>query len=119
MPEVAIAYCRIFPSIGVARLGDSPEDFFIGPEAPGIPPDPQDGFKDIEGRIKRQAARFRIYGYDAAGNVIREITHVQPGVEIAWTVQLANTKAAWNRFLGVKAGLQLDQHPDPKKLRNQ
>ena len=26
---------RIHPGIGVARVGDSPDDFFIGPEAPG------------------------------------------------------------------------------------
>lgn len=119
MPEAPIAYCRIFPSIAAARIGDSPDEFFIGPEAPGIAPDPEGGFKDIEGRIKRQAARFRIYGYDAAGNVVREVTHLQPGVAITWKVQLANVKAAWNRFLGVKAGMQLDQKSDPKKLRNQ
>ena len=57
MPD--IAYCRIYPSIGVARLGDSLDQFFVGPEAPGCPPNPDGGFKDPEGRIKRQAARFR------------------------------------------------------------
>ena len=114
-----VAYCRIFPSIGIARLGDSPSHFFFGPEAPGCPPDPDGGFRDPEGRIQRQAARFRIYGYDAGGNVVEEITQASPGTTILWTAQLANRKAAWYRFLGTKEGQQLDQNPDPKKLRNQ
>jgi hypothetical protein len=117
MPD--IAYCRIYPSIGVARLGDSPDQFFVGPEAPGCPPNPDGGFKDPEGRIKRQAARFRIYGFDTAGKVAQEITHLLPGVSITWSVKLANLKGAWYRFLGTKAGEQIDQNPDPKKLRNQ
>ena len=29
---------RIHPAIGIARVGDSPDDYFIGPEAPGISP---------------------------------------------------------------------------------
>ena len=29
---------RIHPAIGVARVGDSLDDYFIGPEAPGVPP---------------------------------------------------------------------------------
>ena len=117
MPE--IAYCRIYPSIGIARLGDSPTHFFFGPEAPGCPPDPDGGFRDPEGRIQRQAARFRLYGYDKDGNVVEEITQSLPGTTIQWTAQLANRKAAWYRFLGTKEGTQLDQNPDPKKLRNQ
>ena len=117
MPD--IAYCRIFPSIAVGRLGDSPEEFFVSPEAPGCPPDPVGGFKDADGRIKRQAARFRLYGYDAAGNVVQEMTSLLPGVAITWSVKLANLKGAWYRFLGTKAGEQQDQHPDPKQLRNQ
>ncbi len=63
---------RIHPAIGVARLGDSPSDYFIGPEAPGIPPSltraddarPATGkYKDQQHRIKRQGARCRVYEY--------------------------------------------------------
>src|SRR4051794_39830279 len=114
-----IAYCKIFPSIGIARLGDSLDQFFIGPEASGCPPDPDGGFRDAYGQIKRQAARFRLYGYDTAGNVVGEITQSSAGTTIRWTAQLANCKAAWYRFLGTKQGQQIDQNPDPKKLRNQ
>jgi hypothetical protein len=105
-------------SIGIARIGDSPDGFFVGPEAPGYPPDPKDGFKDGDGRIKRQAARFRIYGFDEADHVAGEITLATPGVSITWNVQLANLKAAWYKFRGTKAGEEIDRTPDPKLLRN-
>jgi hypothetical protein len=90
-----ITSCRIFPGIGVARLGNSPEHF-VGPEAPGRPFLPEGGYKDRHGRVKRQAARFRIYGYDAAGQVVGEITAAEG--DITWTVHLANKKAGWHEF---------------------
>ena len=58
---------KIFPAIGIARVGNSPTEFFIGPERVGETSAPEGGFKDAQGRIKRQAARFRIFGYDATG----------------------------------------------------
>ena len=93
-----IASCKIYPGIGIARLGNSPQDYFIGPEAPGVVPNPAGGFKDAKGRVKRQAARFRVYAYDQAGNILDEITAVE--AEIAWTCHLANKKAAWRTFRG-------------------
>ena len=54
---------KIHPAIGVARVGDSPDDFFIGPERIGEEPNPPGGFKDSQCRIKRQAARFRIFAH--------------------------------------------------------
>jgi L-Lysine epsilon oxidase N-terminal/L-lysine epsilon oxidase C-terminal domain len=102
---------RIHPAIGIARVGDSPDDYFIGPEAPGVPPSlnkpdvpplPNSTYKDRQGRIKRQGARFRIYEYteDAAGVVtkVREITTVEAQIE--WEVHLANRKAAAPKFEG-------------------
>jgi hypothetical protein len=96
---------RIHPAIGIARVGDSPDDFFIGPEAPGISPtlNKPDGsssqpgkYKDQQHKIKRQGARFRIYEYteDAPGVVtkVREITSAEAQIE--WVVRLANRKAA-------------------------
>ena len=91
-----IVSCRIHPGIGIARIGNSPDDYFIGPEAPGAVPDPPGGFKDASGRIKRQAARFRIYGLNAASEVVKELTAAD--AEIVWTVHLANKKAAWFGF---------------------
>jgi hypothetical protein len=96
MSEIVV--CKVHPGIGIARLGNSPEGFFIGPEAPGRPVVPRGGFKDAQGRVKRQAARFRIYGYDAAGVVVREVTAKE--AVITWTVHLANAKGAWKKFVG-------------------
>jgi L-Lysine epsilon oxidase N-terminal/L-lysine epsilon oxidase C-terminal domain len=103
---------RIHPAIGVARVGDSPDDFFIGPEAPGIPPtltkpdappaaSGQRGtYKDTTSHVKRQGARFRVYEYttNVAGAVtrVREITAADARIE--WEVHLANRKAAARRI---------------------
>src|SRR6266536_2239906 len=100
---------RIHPSIGIARVGDSPDDYFVGPEVPGLqsslnkpdaPPSPNETYKDKKGRIKRQGARFRIYEYtlnDArTPTKIREITAAD--AQIQWEVHLANRKAAAPQF---------------------
>lgn len=60
-----------------------------------MPPEP-DGYKDDHGYINRQAQRFRIYGYDKGGQVVREVTADE--AEITWTVHLANKKAQWYNF---------------------
>ena len=88
----------IHPAIGIARVGNSPDGWFLGPEVPGPQPVPEGGFKDDTGRIKRQAARFRLYGLDGDGNVVQEITAAD--ADIRWTARLANTKAAWYEFTG-------------------
>jgi len=82
---------RIHPAIGIARIGNSPE-FFIGPERRRELPDPAGGFKDAQCRVKRQAARFRIYAHHDNGTV-EEITDAE--ADITWTVHLVNKKAAY------------------------
>ena len=95
----SISYCRIHPGIGIARLGNSSADYFIGPEVPDYVPQPKDGlFKDKEGRVKRQAVRFRIYAYDANDKVVKELT--SDDGSITWQVHLANRKSATNIFTG-------------------
>ena len=96
--ESAIVSCRIYPGIGIARLGNSPDGYFVGPEAPGHLPNPFGGFKDAQGRIKRQAARFRIYGYDKDGNIVKELTAAD--ADITWSAHLANKKASYYHFAG-------------------
>jgi L-Lysine epsilon oxidase N-terminal/L-lysine epsilon oxidase C-terminal domain len=94
-----IAYCRIHPAIGIARVGGSKE-FFIGPEVPGevrTPPSKKYGFKDKDGQMLRQAARFRVYGYDKDGKVVGEVTP-DGKTEVTWKVEVANVKAAWYDF---------------------
>jgi hypothetical protein len=88
----------IAPAIGIARLGNSPDEYFLGPEVPGHAPNPTGGFKDKLGRVKRQGARFRIYGIDVKGVALCEITADE--AEIEWSVHLANTKASWFEFHG-------------------
>lgn len=95
----SIVTVKIHSSIGIARVGNSPSEFFIGPELPGDRTAPAGGYKDAAGRMKRQAARFRIFGYDAAGRIVREITAADAAVE--WTAHLANGKAAWKQFDGL------------------
>src|SRR5258706_5545303 len=90
-----VVEARIHPAIGIARVGNS-DEFFVGPEVPHATAPPPGGYRDAEGRLKRQAARFRIYGFDSNGHVVAELT--ASNAEIRWTVHLANKKAAWYDF---------------------
>src|SRR5262249_29804510 len=73
-----------------------------GPEPvaqPGVvtpPPEPPGFYRDATGALKRQVARFRIYGLNAQGQVVTELT--QSNAAIIWTVHIANKKAAWYQF---------------------
>ncbi|MFN0215146.1 MAG: LodA/GoxA family CTQ-dependent oxidase [Saprospiraceae bacterium] len=115
---------KVHPAIGVARLGNSPTEFYISPETTGgVPIDcdasgnpkldkngkeiPVSNYKDKSGNIKRQAARFRIYVYDDQNPKGRELkigdTIVGKAtkgklIDIQWTVYLANKKAVWYQF---------------------
>ena len=107
-----IVSCKIHPAIGVARVGNSTREdgFFLGPEIPGGLRPPAGGYKDPDNpsAVLRQAARFHVFGYDAAGIVVREITKE---AAITWTVRLANKKAAWHRFAGADGENQAPQEP--------
>jgi hypothetical protein len=121
---------KIHPAIGIARVGNSPNSFYLSPEEAGqLPIDcdadgnallNSDGteqsitnFKDGQQRIRRQAARFRVYAYDDDGRDGKEveigqtISIVNPKTgqlmtgevaDIEWTVYLANKKASWYEF---------------------
>ncbi|PHV21969.1 hypothetical protein CSQ92_02480 [Janthinobacterium sp. BJB446] len=129
---------RIHPAIGIARVGNS-EEYYLGPESQaGMPLDGQDGtgglpirpgtedtaiasteLRDASGKLKRQAARFRIYQYafDAADGVeayplgrrgaaaevaIGSMVDGKIVKDIVWTVHLANKKAnSWEGGDGV------------------
>lgn len=92
-----IVRCAIHPAIGIARVGNAAEEFYLAPEVPGRVADPgPSGFKTPEGKVKREGARFRVYGYDADGEVVGEITAADADIE--WRVHLANRKAAWYQF---------------------
>jgi 2-polyprenyl-6-methoxyphenol hydroxylase-like FAD-dependent oxidoreductase len=120
---------KIHPAIGLARVGNSPTAFYLAPETEGALPidcdadgnpivkdgyeQPISTFKDDQGRIKRQAARFRVYVYDERSPEGRElqvgeqitVVNQHTGqrivgelIDITWTVYLANKKASWYAF---------------------
>lgn len=91
-----IVRAAIHPAIGVARVGNSPDGYFIGPQVAEPTPAAPGFYRDAEGALKRQAAEFRIYGYDAAGEVVREITAERDAIR--WSVHLANGKSAWYQW---------------------
>src|SRR5262245_58497347 len=101
--------CKIHPGIGIARVGNSLGEYFIGPEAPCDPHDvtaPNGSFKDADGRIKRQAARFRIYAYDRKGNNLGELPlgsakdrKARRAAQVEWKVHLKNKKGAWYKLV--------------------
>lgn len=102
---------KIHPAIGVARLGDADSDaYFIGPEKAGVPHKPEArggaaaGNYKIRGRVRPQAARFRLFEYEVEGDRLvrpKEITIEDPRVvDIVWTVELANRKASFREFGG-------------------
>ena len=91
-----IVRAAIYPAIGVARLGNSENAYFLAPEVVDPLPEPPGFYRDQTGALKRQAARFRIYGLNAAGRAVAELT--ADNAEIRWTVHLANKKSAWYQF---------------------
>jgi hypothetical protein len=101
-----VRIARIHPAIGIARLGNSLEQHFIGPEIPNVYQFPEGGFRDDRNRLKRQGARFRIFGYDERDRLVGELTEAEAKIE--WSVHLKNTKAVGRRFAGVL-------HPDEEQ----
>jgi hypothetical protein len=97
MKHSEIVSVAIYPGVGIARVGNSKEEYFIGPEVPYPDPKPPGFYRDPSGALKRQAARFRIYGLDAQGRLVQEIT--ADDAKIEWTVEVANKKAAWYQFV--------------------
>ncbi|MGW7459682.1 LodA/GoxA family CTQ-dependent oxidase [Streptomyces sp. NPDC054797] len=113
--DTRIVRAAIHPAIGVARVGDSADEFFLGPETEDEPPLPTGSYKDATGALKRQAARFRVYGYNAAGQPVAELTAAN--ADISWTVHVANKKGAWYQF---QLALDIDEaaQAHESQLRN-
>ena len=149
---------RIHPAIGMARVGTS-QEYYLGPETRagakqegspltgGLPIKPETDsdtitsgdLRDAQGRLKRQAARFKIYQYPNNG----ELSFPTPGgnevvigsevdgkkvKDIIWTVHLANKKAnCWEIDEDANLGIGLykphsagdpPQHVSTPPLRN-
>ena len=112
---------EIHPKIGVARLGNSPNEFYLTPETVGGLPiecdesgnsNEENGsvkfvtqFKDSVGRIKRQGQKFRIFAN--TGDTKTEIKLSDDNIEkIVWTVHLANKKPIWYTFSELQGDLE-------------
>jgi len=141
---------RVHPAIGIGRIGDS-EDFYIAPVTAagtlepnglmgGLPVKPgsedtpitADDFRDKDGNVKRQAARFRLYAYPPGvsgtyptgkGTLVTVGSTVdgKKVADIVWTVHLANKKL--NNYSTVSKGGQfrgIGAYEDPTllELRN-
>ncbi len=124
---------KIHPAIGIARVGNSPDSFYLAPEVTGAPPidcgpdglpivvngveQPVKQYKDASNRIRRQAARFRIFVYDddspngreiKLGDTVSAVQLAGPRksaqlftgklLDILWTVYPANKKSSWYEF---------------------
>lgn len=117
---------KIHPSIGFARVGDSAE-YYLAPETAGGLPilagenakdfGPGD-FRDGAGRLRRQAARFRVFCYasNAADDPGQEVVPGKDGVKaIEWRVHVANKKPIWYAF---QTSLGQDGYAPDHPMRN-
>ena len=113
-----IVKAAIYPPIGVMRVGNSIDEFFIGPlvDEPKVKKDSY-AYRDQTGALKRQAAQFRIYGLNAEGEAVKELT--MENSSITWCSQLANQKSSWYQFqIAMDIPDALSPEIPPSLLRN-
>ena len=97
---------KIYPSLGIARLGNGPADkaqVNFSPEipwdnmfAPDLEMHVQSG--KFKGALKKQAQRFYIYECDEDGNPTQQLDLKKTGAEVEWSVEVANKKPFWYDF---------------------
>ena len=58
--DATIVRAAIYPAIGIARVGNSENGYFLAPEVIDPLPEPPGFYRDPTGALKRQAVRFRI-----------------------------------------------------------
>lgn len=102
---------RIHPAIGFARVGNSPDSYYLEPtRVGGLPLEPYgetpvQRFKE-GGQVRRQAARFRVFRCEEG----KEPVEVAPGRGLKstkWTVHIANKKSAWYNFSELQGDVML------------
>lgn len=91
---------RIYPSIGIARLGNGKaekSEVVFSPEVPWANLYETDkNYYTADGALKKQAQRFYIYQCDDDGNPVSKIDPNE--YEIHWTAEVANKKPFWYDF---------------------
>ena len=95
--DASIVKYAIYPAIGICRVGNAPDEYYLAPEYPNQPVPPGTQFKDVRGRIKKQVAKFRVYGLDESGTPVKEIVDGDD-TSITWDVHLANRKGVNYQF---------------------
>ena len=70
---VVVTRAAIHPAIGMARVGNSLDRLLRWPGGDRPGREPPGFYRDAAGALKRQAARFRIYGTTPAGEVVAEL----------------------------------------------
>jgi hypothetical protein len=116
--DTKIVSAAIYPAIGVARVGNSllEDGYYVGPEVLAPQALKPGQLRDDTGAIKRQAARFRIYGLNAQGEAVAELT--PDNAVVTWSAHLVNKKSSWYRFdaamdIPVTAGISVPRR-NPK-----
>ncbi|WP_419812304.1 LodA/GoxA family CTQ-dependent oxidase [Bacterioplanoides sp.] len=120
---------EIHPKVGVARLGNSPDEFYLSPESIGGLPIQCDEngnvinekitrYKDNQGRVKRQAAKFRIFKINSETKEEEGVISLQDGdiEKIVWTSHVANKKPVWYTFSELQGNLDFGEQ---NSYRNQ
>lgn len=91
---------RIYPSIGITRMGNGPatkDQVIFSPEIPWANLyDAHQEYLTPDGALKKQAQRFYIYECDDHGKPVRMINPNE--YEIDWSVEVANKKPFWYDF---------------------
>lgn len=106
---------EIHPKIGVARLGNSPDEFYSSPETiGGLPVECKAGdefkFKDSLGRVKRQAAVFKIFRKNLENSQSEEVSLQSEDIKkIVWTSHVANKKPTWYAFSELQGNLDFGE----------
>ena len=95
--DTRIVRAAIHPAIGVARLGNSADGFFIGPQVVPIASGAaRRSYRDARRALKREAAQFRHLRLQRGR---RGRVRADRGVRRhRWTVHVANTKAGWYQW---------------------
>ena len=95
---------RIFPSIGIARIGED-TNFYLAPEVPErghgeLQPNgttqPVTKFKNANGtKLRKQGVRFHLF--ESADGAMWTPANLPPTAVVTWSVTLDNTKSAVTR----------------------
>ncbi len=91
---------RIYPSIGIARLGNGKaqkSEAVFSPEVPwGNLFETENDYISDDGSLKKMAQRFYIYQCDENGNPVSKIDPKDYHIE--WSAEVANKKPFWYDF---------------------